>query len=319
MSRETSDLKGDTGISIVIPAYKGRFLRRALKSIAGQEDKDFVVYVGDDCSPEDIGSIVEEFRKDICIRYVRFNDNLGRKDLLSQWERCISLVEEDYILFFSDDDILPADAISRVRKAIEEHPGHGFFRFPLEVIDAEDNVMHKNPDFRKVMTSAEELLCDKLSGKTSSAACEYVFSKALYSKIGGGFVHFPCAWCSDDATWYLMARQNGVVNIPGRAVGWRNVAGENISNRNTLNREKMQATIMFINWLDKNYTGRRDTHFIGSLKIYAKTIIHISLGNDFTFRESLMMAKALAKFSWITALSILLSMSVCILRKTSVK
>ena len=40
-------------LAIVIPAYKGRFLKETLDSIAVQAHKDeFVLYIGDDASPE---------------------------------------------------------------------------------------------------------------------------------------------------------------------------------------------------------------------------------------------------------------------------
>lgn len=39
-------------LAIVIPAYKGRFLKETLDSIAVQAHKDeFVLYIGDDASP----------------------------------------------------------------------------------------------------------------------------------------------------------------------------------------------------------------------------------------------------------------------------
>lgn len=44
-------------LAIVMPAYKARFLRQALESIAQQTDKRFTVYVGDDASPDDIKEI----------------------------------------------------------------------------------------------------------------------------------------------------------------------------------------------------------------------------------------------------------------------
>ena len=39
-------------IAIIIPAYKSRFLRQTLDSMAAQTCRDFAVYVGDDASPE---------------------------------------------------------------------------------------------------------------------------------------------------------------------------------------------------------------------------------------------------------------------------
>lgn len=38
-------------LAIIIPAYKPRFLRETLDSIAKQNNHDFTVYIGDDASP----------------------------------------------------------------------------------------------------------------------------------------------------------------------------------------------------------------------------------------------------------------------------
>lgn len=51
-------------LAIVIPAYKGRFLKETLDSIAVQAHKDeFVLYIGDDASPERLDKIVESYQK----------------------------------------------------------------------------------------------------------------------------------------------------------------------------------------------------------------------------------------------------------------
>ena len=85
-------------LAIIIPAYKAAFLPAALDSIAAQTCKDFTVYVGDDCSPEPIGSIVEKYRDKMDIVYKRFDTNLGGTDLVAQWERCIAMSQnEPYI------------------------------------------------------------------------------------------------------------------------------------------------------------------------------------------------------------------------------
>lgn len=51
-------------LAIIIPAYKENFLFETLQSLANQTNKDFNVYVGDDCSPYDLQSIVSRFEDD---------------------------------------------------------------------------------------------------------------------------------------------------------------------------------------------------------------------------------------------------------------
>ncbi|MCS3153719.1 glycosyltransferase [Phocaeicola dorei] len=95
-------------MAIVIPAYKGRFLKETLDSIAVQAHKDeFVLYIGDDASPERLDKIVESYQNKVNLVYHRFSENMGGKDLVAHWERCIQLSAEPFIWLFSDDDLMP--------------------------------------------------------------------------------------------------------------------------------------------------------------------------------------------------------------------
>lgn len=71
-------------LAIVIPAYKGRFLKETLDSIAVQAHKDeFVLYIGDDASPERLDKIVESYQNKVNLVYHRFSENMGGKDLVA--------------------------------------------------------------------------------------------------------------------------------------------------------------------------------------------------------------------------------------------
>lgn len=121
MSNET--VKGmDSRLAIVIPAYKSRFLQATLDSIAKQSCKDFVVYIGDDNSPQNLEEIVGRYRNEFPLVYHRFEENMGRNDLPGHWERCIGLSRnEPLIWLFSDDDLMPADGVERILQAAAVH------------------------------------------------------------------------------------------------------------------------------------------------------------------------------------------------------
>ena len=100
-------------LAIVIPAYKSTFLAAALDSIAAQTCKDFILYIGDDCSPNNLGEIVDGYRDKINLVYKRFDTNLGGKDLVAQWERCIDMTQgEDWLWLFSDDDVMEKNCVT---------------------------------------------------------------------------------------------------------------------------------------------------------------------------------------------------------------
>lgn len=107
---------------------------------------------------------------------------------------------------------MPADGVERVMEALSRphHQRGYFFRFPLAVIDGENKRIRANRPLEEGSVSCYRLLLDKLQGKIDSAAVEYVFSREIWQSAGG-FVHFPMAWCSDDATWAAFARHAGVL------------------------------------------------------------------------------------------------------------
>ena len=169
-------------MAIVIPAYKGRFLKETLDSIAVQAHKDeFVLYIGDDASPERLDKIVESYQNKVNLVYHRFSENMGGKDLVAHWERCIQLSAEPFIWLFSDDDLMPADGVERVMEALSRphHQRGYFFRFPLAVIDGENKRIRANRPLEEGSVSCYRLLLDKLQGKIDSAAVEYVFSREV--------------------------------------------------------------------------------------------------------------------------------------------
>ena len=92
-------------LAIIIPAYKARFFREVLDSIVRQSNRDFTVYIGDDASPDDLESIVSDYKDKLDIFYFRFEQNWGGRDLVAHWERCIELSDEPLVWLFSDDDL----------------------------------------------------------------------------------------------------------------------------------------------------------------------------------------------------------------------
>lgn len=239
-----------SNLAIIIPAYKAAFLRETLASLVAQTDQDFVVYIGDDCSPEDLGNIVDSYKSLMEIIYKRFDENAGGKSLVSQWKRCIELSTEKYIWLFSDDDILPPDAVERFRKFEANHNGEfDICRLPMELINRNGHPMLKLEDYPNHMSS-EEYLKKRLSCEILSSASEYIFTRAIYEKYG--FVDFPLAWCSDDASWAQMAKEKGLYTIDGLPVQVR-MSGDNISSKTDNCALKYDATIKYVDWVSRNF------------------------------------------------------------------
>jgi glycosyltransferase involved in cell wall biosynthesis len=235
-------------LGIVVPAYKGRFLDAALASIAAQTRRDFVVYVGDDASPDDLPAICARHAARLPLRYTRFSANLGGHDLVSQWQRCIALGDEPWVWMFGDDDVMPADGVARVLAAIEaEGSRTDLFHFDVDTIDADGGLVRSEPRFAPHL-SARAFALRRLRFELSSFAPDYVFARGAFERHGG-FVRFPRGWCSDDATWIALAERGGIRTLSGAPLRWR-LSGANISSRHGEDAAlKAQALLQFVRWL----------------------------------------------------------------------
>jgi glycosyltransferase involved in cell wall biosynthesis len=244
-------------LAIIIPAFKGRFLERTLRSVLAQTDRRFCVYVGDDASPAPLEQIVKSAGGSGKIVYKRFPENLGGKSLVKHWDRCIRMSNEPWIWLFSDDDLMMPDCVAAIYRELETtREAYDLYRFNTIQIDAEDrliSVSHPHP----CPESALEFAYFRLSGMRHSTAPELVFSRAAYERMGC-FPEFPFAWHSDDAGIITLAGSNGIWTIPRPRVRFRR-SGENLST--TVNplvtRGKLLATMAYFEFLEERFRDER--------------------------------------------------------------
>ena len=234
-------------LAIVIPAYKATYLPAALDSIAAQTCQNFTLYVGDDNSPHNLENIVNRYKDEINLVYHRFDANLGGKDLVAQWERCISLTQgEPYIWLFSDDDVMEPRCVEKFLDLSKEIRDNYVIHFNIQVIDDKGAIIKSPNLFPEIMTSKEYLDAKLFQKGIVSYVVEFVFPRWIYEKTGG-FQNFDLAWGSDFMTWMKFAEEGkGIYTIDGNHanVWWRS-SNENISpNRSrTVQLRKIQSQI----------------------------------------------------------------------------
>ena len=252
-------------IAIVIPAFKTVFFKQTLESIANQTCKDFTLYIGNDASPHDLKSILDDFKDKIRIKYTRFEKNLGGIDLVAQWERCVDLVEEEeWIWLFSDDDIMESNCIENFYKTLVDEKYFDLFHFNVEKIDQKNRIIEVCPKYPQVY-QADDFLIDRLKGKLSTFAIEYIFRKAHFLNKGR-FQNFDLAWGSDDATWIKLSNDRGINTIKNSKVYWRESAHNITPNKSgDIITRKLFSHLEFAKWLleeSKNHHVEISTNFL---------------------------------------------------------
>lgn len=241
-------------LAIVIPAYKQTFFKEALESIANQTNKEFTLYIGDDCSPDNLFSIVKEYENRIKIVYKHFGENIGGKDLVTHWNRCIDLTKnEEWVWLFSDDDVMDNNCVEEFYLEIEKRVKAHLYHFDIVRIDKYNNILSIEKKFPKHIT-AVDLLYLKMTNRINSYVVEYIFNKDQFYNQGC-FQKFDLAWGSDQATWVKLSLEKGIISIPSALVKWRN-SGINISSNNfekSILIRKIEANILYFEWVRKYF------------------------------------------------------------------
>jgi hypothetical protein len=199
-------------LAIVIPYYKLIFFEETLKSLSGQTDKRFRVYIGNDASPEDPSHLLEQYKGRFDFLYQSFQNNLGSISLAKHWDRCIALTgDEKWIMILGDDDYLDQNIV----KAWYEN--HGTFDNKTHIVRyaakrvGERSSNNTNFYTHPVWEKAADSYFRRVKGETRSSLSEYVFSKESYLKYG--FKSYPLAWHSDDKAWLDFSNKKSIYSI----------------------------------------------------------------------------------------------------------
>ncbi|MGN1164813.1 MAG: glycosyltransferase family 2 protein [Lachnospiraceae bacterium] len=233
--------------SFVLPAYKGRYLAESIQSILAQTVTDFELVIVNDCSPDDIASIVA-VNSDERIRYYENEQNIGGSDLVAQWNKCLSYARGEYVILATDDDLYEPNFLEAFVPLIEKYPEVGVFRARTVSVYSDGKIISLDKGYREFLR-IEEFFYHYLSGiKGGIPQLMFVRSKLIES---GGFINFPLAWGSDDATMLKMAF-NGIVHSQEFLVKFR-WSDINISSDHTARTSlsKLDARLLFCYFVGK--------------------------------------------------------------------
>lgn len=190
----------------------------------------------DDCSPEPLGEIVSAF-EDPRIRYIRNEENLGGKNLVSQWNHCISFAKGNYIVLAADDDIYKPSFCEEILRLARKYPQVDLIHSSVEQIDEngehlfDDSIL---PEF----TSKYEYLNWWLAGRSFTCIGNFAFKRTALLAMGG-FMDFPCAFGSDIATPISLSK-NGVANTQEMLFCFRQ-STQHLSADSSRFKEKLEA------------------------------------------------------------------------------
>ena len=195
--------------SITIPSYKKRYLSEAIESVLAQTYTNYELIIVDDCSPEDLKSVVDKF-DDVRIHYYRNSRNCGAINVVDNWNICLGYCTGDYVICMGDDDRLLPCSLEEYVKLMKKYPGLGVYHAWTELIDEKSNhldVTAPRPEYESCMS----LIWNRWHGYTKQFIGDFCFD-VNQLKAAGGFFKLPMAWASDDISAVRAARTGGIAN-----------------------------------------------------------------------------------------------------------
>lgn len=231
-------------ISFILPAYKAEYLRVAIKSIVAQTISDWELVVVDDCSPDDLKSIVCDF-DDARITYHRNEQNIGGTNLVNQWNHSISFAKGDWIVLAADDDVYSPTFCEECLKLVGKYPEIDLVRSRVLQIDEEGKPLWNDGTLSEY-TNKYEFLHDWLVAKAFTCIGNYMFRRDALMSIGG-FMDFPCAFGSDIATPIALSK-NGVANTADMLFSFRQ-STQHLSSDTSRFKEKLAGITQLSKWL----------------------------------------------------------------------
>ena len=232
--------------SFVIPAYKSEYLQVAIDSILQQTYIDFELIIVDDASPYHLESIVNQYN-DNRIVFHRNENNIGGKNLVSNWNKCIKYAKGEYVILASDDDIYSPFFLQQVDERIKDYPDVDIIRSRVNRIDSDGIITDIEQIYKPFMPFSEFVFY--WSKGIINCIANYAFKRTALLDAGG-FVDMPCAWYSDDITIVNMS-VNGIATTDDALFYFR-TSDKSISwtfNKETI-RKKWKANGMFYQWFN---------------------------------------------------------------------
>ena len=256
--------------SFVIPAYKSEYLQVAIDSILQQTYIDFELIIVDDASPYHLESIVNQYN-DNRIVFHRNENNIGGKNLVSNWNKCIKYAKGEYVILASDDDIYSPFFLQQVDERIKDYPDVDIIRSRVNRIDSDGIITDIEQIYKPFMPFSEFVFY--WSKGIINCIANYAFKRTALLDAGG-FVDMPCAWYSDDITIVNMS-VNGIATTDDALFYFR-TSDKSISwtfNKETI-RKKWKANGMFYQWFNDTIIPKMRTLPQNDLEIlYQKNAI----------------------------------------------
>ncbi len=222
-------------VSIAIPAYKKKFLEETIRSVLAQTYSNIELIIVNDQSPEALQEVVDPFLKDSRVRYYVNKENLGGKDPVKNWNRCLSYAKGEYFALLCDDDLYADTFVERMLALAERYRQTHVFRSRARIIDRDGKEVDRYasaPEWESTL----DYIWHVSKGYRYQTISEFFYRREHLCACGG-YSSLPLAWYADYLSIYRISMEGGIASVSDCLVCFRQ-SGENISSRDTQNIEQ---------------------------------------------------------------------------------
>lgn len=215
--------KGNVRFSILVPLYNTPlgFLEEMVQSVAEQTYGDWELCLADgsDGEHEEVGRWCREAaEKDRRMKYKKLVENKG---ISENTNACLEMAEGDFIALFDHDDLLTADALFEVRRAIEQEGAEVVYT-DEDKVNA-DTTVYSEPHFKS------DFNLDLL--RSNNYICHFfVVKKAIVDQVGGLRTEYNGSQ-DFDFIFRCVEQTEHIVHVPRVLYHWRMHANSTAANQ----------------------------------------------------------------------------------------
>lgn len=236
-------------VTVAIPAYKSEFLGEAIESVLAQTYSNIELHIVNDCSPQDIDSVVKRYINDERVYYHVNPQNIGEKDPVANWNKCLDYATGEFFALLCDDDVYAPTFIEEMLKLAERYLYANVFRARVKIVDGKGTLINYYPSAPE-WESYTDYMWAIVSGYRRQSIAEFMY-RTNHIKKHGGYIPLPKAWCSDHASVIRLAMEGGIATCNDFLVCFR-MSGINISTGNSKYvREKIEAHVKFTHLIEE--------------------------------------------------------------------
>jgi len=206
-------------ISVGLPIVKTKFLQDSIESVLNQSYKNIEFIILNNGKTSYYQKEIREIVNSYSDNRIKYYENFKQLTIIQDWNKCLSFAKGKYFVLFSDDDIYENNFLEELYKLAFKYPQVNIFHSRINVINEESKVINWSASLPE-WESCLEFIWHRLNGLRLQFAPEFMVKTKTLKSLGG-FIDLPLAWGSDDATWFSLAREKGIVATNKVLCNWR--------------------------------------------------------------------------------------------------